>query len=204
MLAVNKITLVNLAFSSALFVIGIVAGKLINWPFFEVDEKVNVLHLLSISSTILIAIFVSRIINKETQECRVEKDLLIQKLGGITKSLEMTHSDISTKNISYSSAAASIKRLSTGLTHIIKITKKIPISIEEGLYEEIISTTSELKVKLTDTPPISKTAINATNLPLEVKDGILTIHKDRLILIDGIIDKLKNKIFAFQLEINKG
>lgn len=202
MLNVKKINLVNVAISLSIFVFGFVIGKIINFPFFEMDKNINLVHIASLGTTVLIAILVSKVINKETQECRVEKDLLIKKLDDLLGLIETIHSDIFKKEIDYSSAAATIKRIRGSLTYILEITKQVPILIEKDLLEGITNTISELKDKLTNTPSNLETDIE--NLPLKVKNGIIHIHKDRLTLVEGVIGKLKNQILSLQLVINKG
>jgi hypothetical protein len=56
---------------------------------------------------------------------------------------------------------------------------------------------------LTDSPKIPVDKINQTDLPIEVKNGIIHFNQERINLIETKYDQIRDSLIELQLEINK-
>ncbi|MBL7935709.1 MAG: hypothetical protein JNM51_07860, partial [Bacteroidia bacterium] len=105
--------------------------------------------------------------------------------------------------IAFIEAASSIKRINTALSSIYKIVDKCHFDISDLIKQKLNSNLSELRETLTNTPRLSEEQINATDLPIEIKDGMIYFNRDRIAQIEVKFDNLKDILLELQIEINK-
>ena len=193
---------INVFLGVSILICGIIIGKLIDWPMFKVDKNVNLVDLFSIVITFLIAYFIARVIEKQKEDYREEKNLLINKLDEVFNIIDETSEKVDTRQIKYQEAASKVKRININLTCIFTAINKSSIIIDEEDQKEISRKVINLRNLLTNTPRIDEGSIKKSNLPLEVKSGIIHISETRVIEIETEFNKLKNLIFGLQMKVN--
>ena len=191
---------------AGIFITGFDVGKFVNnIPYFKIDEKISLVELLSIATTLFAAWYIAKVIDKEKTDNRNEKDLILKRLDGIFQIIEDSNLKVSTGVIPYQEATSFIKRINDSLTNVCTILKSTTLIINEELKENILQNTRKLRDLLTDTPmsKINASPTQSTIIALEVKDGIIYYQAGRLSEIEIEYDKLKYNFLLFQLAINK-
>jgi hypothetical protein len=187
---------------ASVLVIGIVIGKFTNLNYFTISKEINLIELVSLSATIFLAYIVSKVIEKDNQEKRVEKDLLIKRIDDIYNLIEDSNVKVISGQIKYQDAASHFKRINISLKCIFRILEKTKIIEFEIQKNEILQCIKKLRDLLTNTP--METDINKSNLDNSVKDSIIHFTHSRILEIESGYDGLRDKILILQLEINKG
>jgi hypothetical protein len=187
----------------ASFIIGIVVGKLFNIHYFKVDQNINIVDVVSVGVTIFAAYIVSKVLDKQKQDNRSEKDLIIKRTEDIYQLIDDSSSKIIRGEIKYQEAASYIKRINVSLSCIYRIINKTIISPDSDLKKSIFANTKKLRDLLTDTPIISESQIQELNIPSDVRESIIHLTHNRIIEIESEYDKLRDNILLLQLTINK-
>ncbi|MCE3295292.1 MAG: hypothetical protein K0R65_1006 [Crocinitomicaceae bacterium] len=182
---------------------GIIIGKLIDFTYFKVEKTINLIDILSIIVTVLAAYFVTKILDKEKQDYRTEKDLIIKRTEDIYQLLEDSHGKVVTGLIKYQEAASHCKRINVSLSCIYRIMNNVNLNVDIALKKDVLDNTKKLRDLLTDTPKISEDQIQSSNLPSEVKDSFVHLTQNRILEIEAMYDKLRDNILLLQLDINK-
>lgn len=204
MLQMNRI--VRLAKAVAFlcaFAAGFVIAKFLNVPFFSISEKVDVVAALQILSTFAAAFLVAKVLDKQKQDDRIEKDLLLKRIEDVYIRVEQNCAQVLDGKIEYVEAAAQIKRIRSTIDRIVKLLNSRKINIGNECVNEVISHIKALRDLLTKTPIIPEGEIAKTDLPIQVKNGIIHLSKSQLIQIESKYEKLKDSLLALQLAINK-
>lgn len=188
---------------AAAFALGVVVGKLFNFRYFKVDESINTIDVISVAVTIFAAYIVTKVLDKEKQDTRTEKDLIIKRTEDIYQLIDDSNNKVITGSIKYQEAASHFKRINVSLNCIYRILANTKIELDETLKKSIVGNTKKLRDLLTDTPKISETEIQNSNLPNEVKDSIVHLTQNRILEIETEYDKLRDNILLLQLAINK-
>ena len=78
-----------------IFCVGICIGKLLNWGYFTLSKEVSIIDAITLFVTVGCAIFIAKVLEKEVQDDRIEKDLFLNQanqletfLGEIEKNIE--------------------------------------------------------------------------------------------------------------------
>jgi hypothetical protein len=187
----------------AAFALGVVVGKLFNISYFKVDENINIIDVISVAVTIFAAYIVTKVLDKEKQDNRTEKDLIIKRTEDIYQLIDDSNNKVNTGAINYQEAASHFKRINVSLNCIYRILTNTKIGLDETHKKNIIGNTKKLRDLLTDTPKISEAEIQISNLPNEVKDSIVHLTQNRILEIETEYDKLRDNILLLQLAINK-
>lgn len=187
----------------ASFATGIVVGKLFDFKYFKVDSYINVVDVISVAVTMFAAYIVTKVLDKEKQDNRTEKDLIIKRTEDIYQLIDDSNNKVITGAIKYQEAASHFKRINVSLNCIYRIMLNTRIETNDQLKKDILGNTKKLRNLLTDTPKISETDIQNSNLPNEVKDSIVHLTQNRIVEIETEYDKLRDNILLLQLTINK-
>lgn len=187
----------------ATFSIGIVVGKLVDFKYFKVDNNINIIDVISVAVTIFAAYIVTKVLDKEKQDNRNEKDLIIKRTEDIYQLIDDSNNKVIIGAIKYQEAASHFKRINVSLNCIYRIMTNTKIETNDQLKKDIFGNTKKLRDLLTDTPKISETDIQNSNLPNEVKDSIVHLTQNRIVEIETEYDKLRDNILLLQLTINK-
>lgn len=204
MLHMNKILWIANAIAYLFaFVTGFVVSKFIDLPSISINEKVDVVAVLQIVATFVAAFLVARVLDKQKQDDRIEKDLILKRIEDVYLRVEQNYVHVLDGKIEYAAAAAQIKRILTTVSSVMKLLEARKISISERSANAVITNIRKLRDLLTDTPNIKEHEIAEARLSIQVKDGIIHLSKDRLIQIESEYEKIKDSILVLQLEINK-
>lgn len=75
----NKI--INIIIYIIIFSIGCCCGKLIDWGYFVLNKEISIIDAISLFLTIGCAIYISKVLEKEVQDVRIEKEMFISQVG---------------------------------------------------------------------------------------------------------------------------
>lgn len=193
----------RIALIAAIFITGFVAGKFVNIKYFSIDEKVNLIDILTICVTLFAAWYISGILETEKQDNRTEKDLIIRRTEDIYQLIDDSHQKVITGTIAFNEATSHLKRINVSIKSIYKVLAKTGLNTDDTLRIHLYSNTRKLRDLLTNTPVIDATQIQGSNLPVEVIDGIIHLNQNRIAEIETEYDKLKDTVLHLQIDINK-
>ena len=91
----------NILLGIIILSIGICIGECIDYGYFELSKEVSIIEALSFFSTIGCAIYIAKILEKEVQDKRVEKDLYLKKIEQIEELLSAIEDAIDEEQPSY-------------------------------------------------------------------------------------------------------
>jgi hypothetical protein len=196
-----KRKIVNLTLVLIVFCIGLTFGKLLNWGYFELTKDISIIDALTLFTTIGVAIYITKILEKEVQESRIEKGLYISKISEFESKLKTIEDLISEKDPSYGKVNSRI--------HSCRLIKK---SIFDSIYgnfksdktntikdfdRNITNCLSSLKRLLTDTP-----IITASNSDITLVSGIVNYSSNRIIEVNIEINSILEDLFKLKVRIN--
>jgi len=190
-------------FCLALVALGILIGKFYNFPHFEISKDIDLTSLLSIVVTIGLAIFITVYFDKRKSDNRIEKDLILRRVCNIYEITSELQKESVSGTIPYTEAASSIKRINTALKSIYKTVEKCQFSIKDDIKERLKDAIGDLRDKLTDTPKMNEEQIQNSELPIEVKDGIIHYNRHRIAQIESKFDVIKDSLLELEIRINK-
>jgi hypothetical protein len=189
-------------------IIGIIAffvGFFIkNWVAINVDPSINILEAISLIITALVAIYIARILEKDVQDKRIEKDMYLSKLEEVENYLKLIEEileDKESNGIRYNSVvsvqAKCRKRKNMILTHILESANNSQKKKIQELDQEIKAEMTTLKKLLTDTP-----RKKCKNPDIVIKNGIVSYKESRLTSIGSSLDKLSMLLLRIKLLVN--
>lgn len=186
----------NIIFYIGILCIGITIGKLLDWGYFELKKEVSIIEALTLFVTICIALYVTKILEKEVQETRVQKDLYISKLCEIDELLSAVE-DLSENEsplyfkITNKIHICGVKHLST-----IRLLKKEPIASKN--LKKITSLEDEIRLSIRELRRISTT----TDSENELSNNIIKYSNNRILEIQTKSDLLKGSLLKLKILIN--
>lgn len=196
----NKIIIAGIYLS--VFSMGFIAAKFIDFPHFEISKSIDIVNIFSLIVTVWLAILITTVFEKRNGDYRIEKDLIINRIGNIFEIASTLQIESITGKIPFTEAASSIKRINTALSSIYKIVDKCHFDISDSIKEKLTSNLSELRETLTNTPRLDEEQIKATDLTIEIKDGMIYFNRDRIAHIEVKFDNLKDILLELQIDIN--
>lgn len=195
----------RLAFSVAfafVFLIGgcILGAALVKDEAISFDSSVNVGQLLTILTTLIVALFVTTYFQRQLQNNKVEKDIILGNLDWILTSLDSF--DKLKQSTELTEITASLKQLSIRCTSISELLTEFNYPAHWSFdFERIIA---ELRKLCTDTP-ITKLEEHAMEqcTSAEVRDGIISFTSERKNIIDNKVMQLRQQVFRGKIIINR-
>lgn len=193
---ITNIIIVILTFS-----IGATFGKLINWGYFELSKDISVVDALTLFVTIGAAIYITKIVEEEVQESRIEKDLFISKICELEANLKIIEDLIEEKNGIFNKINSRF--------HKCRLVKKSIFESINGNFKKDTSKSIEdferrttiilnsLKRLLTDTP------INITSSSdITLLNGLVNYSSNRILEINIEINSLLEELFKLKVRLN--
>lgn len=184
-------------------VFGYAIARLFDIPHFEVAKSIDISNVITLIVTAWLAILITTVFEKQNNNHRVEKDLIITRVDNVFEIAASLQLESNTGKIHLTEASSSIKRINTSLKSIYKIVDKCHFTITDDIKERIKNDLSDLRDILTNTPVISDEQLNSENLPIEIKDSIVHYNKDRVSQIEVKFEGIKDLLLELQIEINK-
>lgn len=185
------------------FVLGGFAAEIIQ-HFYSIsfEAKLSLGDVIVAATTLLVAVLVTNYLEKHNQTERIEKDLLLRKVEAISKLVE--EFEKSKENGSLIEIQSSLKRVSVSCIAFNSFLSDIKYPKDCLDESNVVSLISEIRKLATDSPireieaHAKRSKCNST-----VKDGIITLTKDRMALLEGRIDVLKARLLRIQININR-
>jgi hypothetical protein len=197
----KKIAKYHILGTIVIFSIGVTIGKLLNWGYFELVKEISIIDALTLFITIGLAIYVAKILEKEVQDVRIEKELYMAKITELEGILNNFETLIEEKEVIYSKInnrihSCRIKKNSI-FDSIKDSLKQIEISDIDSFEREITDKINSLKRLLTETP-----AVPSKTPELSVKRGIANYSTNRAIEICTEINAINENLFKMKVKIN--
>lgn len=188
-----------IALGATLVAIGILIGKFIEVPSIKVDPTINLLHGLSILTTLFVAIVIAIYFDTQKKKDSIQKEIMIKRIDKIVDSLDDLQKDVSIGKVVLQFAIAFPKRFKGSIDYVWDALShyEIAVSVEK---DEIIKAHRELRALLTTTP-IPAVAAQSKDLA-SVADDSLIYSTPKIAQIITVIETLKNDLFKVQLDIN--
>lgn len=184
-----------------IFSIGICIGECIDYGYFELSKEVSIIEALSFFSTVGCAIYIAKILEKEVQDKRVEKDLYLKKIEQIEELLTAIEDAIDEEQPSYNRIVSlyskcNIKRhkLISNLKSQTSQFKNVDISTQEE--------TMSLRFRLLK-PLLTETSIKQKGkADVVISKSKVKYSEERKVEISKEINILYDDFFMIKLAIN--
>lgn len=200
----NKIT--SIIYYSLFFLL----GSFFSYSFFilmlnnnlKIAEEISIgfdpSNLLSIIITLLLALYITRKLDKKTTENRVEKDILIDDIKQFKyKFYKEIHDILNSKKILYIEVVAKLKTIRMRFQSINKILKKYGYDMDNDRIAKLDENIRDIKDLLTETPKTKG------KKQIIVNNGELSFGTKRREDIEIALDDISSKIFELIVQINK-
>ena len=172
-----------------------------NFSFFVIKKEIDLLNILSLLTTIIIAILVSIVISKEREKDRIKKNLIIKRIDDLVLLIDSLHKSLFDAKIKLTSIFSILKRINTTMNCLKYICCKIDDS--DNKIEKNMTLIKEIKTDLTYTEIKKNIAIDKSMLPIYVEDDFCHYSPQRIQEVETKIEKLKNQLFNLQIFINE-
>lgn len=182
--------------------IGITIGKLFDCGYFTISKELSVFEALNLFVTAALGFYIAWVLERKIQKDRVEKDIIISKIGEIENEINRILSMLDEEKIKYSQINSMIHRLGIVRNSLFEQIKSLNINPTTTDQQSIGDLTREehnrLKRLLTETPIQQGGAVDIT-----VKDNIATYTVGRKSEIMTSACLLKELFFVLKMAINK-
>jgi len=193
----NKTIILNIGLCIVSLVIGILIGEMCIIPGLTIQKEINPVHAISIFTTILIAILVSIIFDKEKEKNNSEKQLIVNRINSALEIADLLHSKVAEKQIELSSAVSIIKRINITVSCIYKTLELVKLKVTPD-KSECQGRIKDLNVSMTYTSVCDK---GKPSPHIAVIKGILTYSPQRVSELETQIEHLKNMLLELQVHI---
>jgi hypothetical protein len=188
----------------SILILGILIGKVVkDWPLFTLNYSLSITHIISIGTTLFIAILISYYFDKEKQNNRNEKDLILKRMDDVYMHIETLSTKIEDGSISYQEAASKVKRINMAFTNVFNVIKISDASLDDVDKKDFLDKSKSLRNLLTETPKLDEDELKGVEIPIEVKDGIIKYTQARISEIETLFERIKSQLLELQLKINK-
>lgn len=199
----NKIS-INSLICLSFIAFGFAIGKFVNIiKYFKVDTEINLVEFSSLFATIALGLYISTVLDKNKQDTRIEKDILIKRVEEISKALEDTVQKTLLGQTTVQEAASQIKTTNTSIDAIYKLINVQDASTSADLKTDLKSNIKRIRVLLTSTPVTLKDQVQKSNMPIEVKDNIILLALERRVEIQSATEGFKQNMIRLQFFINR-
>lgn len=182
---------------------GYVLTRFFDIPHFEVSKTIDISNILTLIVTAWLAILITTVFEKQNNDKRVEKDLIITRVGNIYDIAASLQLESNSGRVHITEASSSLKRINTALNSIYRIVDKCHFNITDDLKDRLKNILSDIRITLTNTPSITDEQLNSKDLPIEIKDSIIHFNKERVSQLEVKFDTLKDLLLELQIHINK-
>lgn len=186
----------------SLIVFGYAITRLIEIPHFEISKSIDVSNVLTLIVTAWLAILITTVFEKQNNDHRVEKDLIITRVGNIYDIADSLQLESNSGRIHITEASSSLKRINTALNSIYRIVDKCHFNITVDLKDRLKNSLADIRNTLTNTPSVTDEQLNSKDLPIEIKDSIIHFNKERVSQLEVKFDTLKDLLLELQIHIN--
>lgn len=190
----------NIALAILILGIGVTFGKLTNWGYFEITNELSIIDALNLFFTIGVAIYIVKVLEKDIQNDRIEKDLYIAKVSEFESQLIIIENLVDENAISYSKVNTRIHFCGITRNSIfinLNEIKKSSLPQISELEKNISKNIRTLKRLLTETPIDKKETSK-----IKINKGVVSYSQERILEIVSETNSLKNDLFKLKIVIN--
>lgn len=170
----------------------------------NIDTTLNVLDAISLVATIAVGIYIAKILQKEVQDKRIEKDMylgLILSVERILNDLETLIENSEESTLHYQRVVSIIHRCRIKKTDIFKaldsLDNKLLKSQVNDLDQRLKGELKTLKTALTET------SVKSSPTPsVKLKNNIIHYSEDRIIEIITSINVVESIFFKLKVIVN--
>lgn len=170
----------------------------------NIDTTINVLDAISLAATISVGIYIAKILQKEVQDKRIEKDMylgLILSIERILNDLETLIENSEESTLYYQRVVSIIHRCRIKKTDIFKaldsLDNKLLKSQVNDLDQRLKGELKTLKTALTET------SVKSSPTPsVKLKNNIIHYSEDRIIEIITSINVVESIFFELKVIVN--
>lgn len=198
----------NITICLIMFIAGITTGFYVllfllnlNFNFSrEIGFQLDPINLATLLITVLLAIYVTREMNKRNEQERVEKDLIIEDLKKFKLDLIMDVKKIlETERISLIMVTSKLKTSRMNLNLITKLIDEYKFAINDEVVSGLDTKIRDIKDLLTETPAVSGT----TSSEITINNGEISLGSNQREKIDVALNEMSALIFKLVIEINR-
>lgn len=179
------------------FVLGWCVCSMTGWGYFELSKEISVIDAISLFVTTGCAIYIARILEKDLQNDRTEKDIYIKMMEQIEGSLveiqKMVESQSSTSFLQIVNLYSRSRRRKSGLIKQLSENKRKFKQLDIDGFDKFISK------KFTKLKPLL-TATDSNDV--RVQNNKVRYSPKQTILINTVITDINDKMFEAKLDIN--
>jgi len=183
-----------------IFAIGIVSGKGISFPYFEIDPKVNLLHLGTILNTLFIAIMISIVIDDKKKKDGAHKEIMVKRIDKLVEAIEELQKNVSIGKVGLQYAVSISKQLNQTTKYIWGAIGEHQIKTTVT-KEIIIGSVREVR-KLLTTTPSRESFTQSDSSQTKVSDDYIIYGPVVITQLMRHIELLKNDLFKAQIDIH--
>lgn len=192
--------------SAILFlVIGWLIGSKWRICQFALDLQINIVDAVSLLVTVVMGLYIAKILEKEVQDNRIEKDMYLSKISTIENLLEAIETMFQNKNgidLDYKSIVNLEHRIRTKknsiFEHLAEKSKR-KIKNEIQTYEKLLKDEfKDLRNYLTQT-----NASEEGTKDISIENNIAKYSQERTSLILTSLNSIENKLLELKVLINK-
>lgn len=190
--------IINTIIYFLIFCVGCCFGELIDWGYFILSKEISIIDALSLFLSIGCAIYIARVLEKDVQDDRIEKDMFISQVVNIeTPLIELSN------KLNGSTYNDIISLYSKSNTTRHKLFKKIQTFKKSEFKVEEIRKTLDVGYKQLK-PLLTDTAVVPDSTPdIEVKRGKITYSSQRVVEIQECLQNIQDELFKLKILINR-
>ena len=196
----KKITKYCIIGMVVIFSIGVTVGKLTNWGYFVLVKEISIIDVFALLTTIILAIYITNVLEKKVHDIRIEKELHIAKISELEAILSnyevMVEEKVSYNKIVNRFQSCRIKKNAI-FSNIKNNFKQIKTEELDELNKSITENMTSLKRLLTETPVVPTTAPE-----ISIKNNFVTYSPNRIIKISTKITIINEILFKIKIRIN--
>ena len=194
----KKKRIINTIIYFLIFCVGCCFGELIDWGYFILSKEISIIDALSLFLSIGCAIYIARVLEKDVQDDRIEKDMFISQVVNIeTPLIELSN------KLNGSTYNDIISLYSKSNTTRHKLFKKIQTFKKSEFKVEELRKTLDVGYKQLK-PLLTDTAVVPDSTPdIEVKRGKITYSSQRIVEIQECLQNIQDELFKLKILINR-
>ena len=170
----------------------------------NIDTTINVLDAISLAATISVGIYIAKILQKEVQDKRIEKDMYL----GLILSVERILNDLETLIENSEESTLYYQRV-VSIIHRCRIKKTDIFEALDSLDNKLLkSQVNDLDQRLKGELKTLKTALTETSVKssptpsVKLKNNIIHYSEDRIIEIITSINVVESIFFELKVIVN--
>lgn len=182
----------------ASFILAEITGLFFTWRYFQIENKIDLLDILSLTVTLFLAIIISLVIEKNKSDNRVLKDILIKRVGEIEIMIIEVQHLISSRKVEANVINNRIKKIRMSLTTLKKLFQ------DKSLFKIDESRRKQIEILIMKTETIISSIGHDYNYSAVSESNVTYNYytQEFLIKIDSKLIVSSNDLLQLQIRIN--